>query len=185
MNTERLSSSIGCSHFGDCPGCVADSGVGNVSMVERARAYFTAPSVVRKILLPLPSSHWSSASTPILPPPFRVVIPSSLMGWHTQAKLAVSPRDGTGSRWGKNGCSFGLYKRSTHTVLPILDCSVHNPSVHLAVEDLTISPTDVQTTPYYKDTGDGGLRYVQLQVERDTGGICLSLIWNTNTVKGC
>ena len=106
------------------------------------------------------------------------------MGWHTQANLDVSPRDGTGSCWGKNGCSFGLYKRGTHIVLPILDFSLHHPSIYLAVEYLTISPTDVQTAPYNKDTGDGRLRYVQLQVERDTGGICLSLVCNSDTVKG-
>ena len=75
-----------------------------------------------------------------------------------------------------NGFSFGLYKRGTHTIFPIPDCSVHHPSINLSVEALTMATADAQTDPYDEDTGDGGLRFVKLQVEIDTGGICLSLV---------
>ena len=47
-----------------------------------------------------------------------------------------------------------------------------------------MATADTQNALYNKDTDDGGLRYVQLQVERDTGGICLSLVCNSDTVKG-
>ena len=48
-----------------------------------------------------------------------------------------------------------------------------------------MTTVNAQTDPYNKDTGDRVLSYVQLQVDKDTGGVCLSLVWNANTVKGC
>ena len=48
-----------------------------------------------------------------------------------------------------------------------------------------MTTVNAQNNPYNKDTGDRVLRYVQLQVDKDTGGVCLSLVWNANTVKGC
>ena len=47
-----------------------------------------------------------------------------------------------------------------------------------------MATADAQTALYEKDTGNRAFRYVQLQVERDTGWICLSLVWNADTVKG-
>jgi 23S rRNA (uracil1939-C5)-methyltransferase len=38
---------------------------------------------------------------------------------------------------------------------------------------------------YSEDGRDGDLRYVQLQVERMTGQVCLTLVWNAATLKGC
>ena len=64
----------------------------------------------------------------------------------------------------KNGCSFRLYERDIHAVLPIPDCSVHHTYINLAV-----ATADEQIATYDEDIGDGGLSYIQLQVERDTG----------------
>ena len=48
-----------------------------------------------------------------------------------------------------------------------------------------MATVDTQTALYDKDTGNRLFFYVQLQVERVMGGICLSLVWNSNTVKVC
>ena len=84
-----------------------------------------------------------------------------------------------------NICYFGLYERGTHTVFPIPYCSVHHILINLTVEALTKATADMQTIPYSEDTSNKGLRYVQLQVKKDMWGILLSLIWNSDTVKGC
>ncbi len=117
------------------------------------------------------------------PPEFyKVVIPSPLHQWRTQAKLAVAPT----STWNRSaGCSIGLYARNSHDVLNIPDCQVHHPSINKAVEMLRTATAKVRTPPYNEDTGEGLLRYVQLQVELSTGRVCLTLVMNADKLKEC
>ena len=115
---------------------------------------------------------WSFTLLPICPFPsylhslpsiYTLLILISYIDW-----IALCNRYGQ-----KNGFSFGLYERDTHTILTIPDCSINHPSINLAVEFLTVATADAQADPYDEDTGNGGLRYVQLQVEIYTGRICL------------
>ena len=78
---------------------------------------------------------------------------------------------------------FGLYLRGTHTVIPIPDCAVHHPSINRAVAVLEQATATVGTPAYVDETREGGLRYVQLQVDRTTGTICLTLVWNAENLK--
>jgi hypothetical protein len=111
---------------------------------------------------------------------YQVIIPSDTTGWRTQAKLAVAPKS---SSWAKDGCDFGLYRRGTHSVLEIPNCAVHHPSINQAVRVLVEATSKVGTAAFVEDTREGGLRYVQFQVERSTGKVCLTLVWNAGELK--
>ena len=123
---------------------------------------------------------------------YPVVIPSPVTGWRTQAKLAVANR--SASSWKNDGCVFGLYERGSHQLHPIPDCLVHHPSINRAVARLEEATRQAGVAAYTtqqqqqsssSSSGDGSLRYVQLQVERVTGRVCLTLVWNAATLKEC
>ncbi len=191
INADRLSGSLDCEHFGKCPGCVVDSRVADTEIVKSARRYFSSP-FVRKHRFHINvrgeagdrygenhGSQYDSEESVNDDGFYRVVVPSQLTQWRTQAKLAVAPK----SSWGRDGCIFGLYERGTHDVMPIPHCVVHHPSINRAIEALTRATERVGTAAYNEKTGEGGLRYVQCQVERSTGKICLTLVWNAEKLK--
>ena len=101
-------------------------------------------------------ARWSFMILPILTFPYSLTsLPSicTLLLINPSVDWIVRQK-----RYGrKNGCSFDLYKRGTYTVFPIPDCSVHHPSINLAVEALTVATTDMQTALYNKYTSNGGL----------------------------
>jgi tRNA/tmRNA/rRNA uracil-C5-methylase (TrmA/RlmC/RlmD family) len=68
-------------------------------------------------------------------------------------------------------------------VLEIPDCAVHHPSINRAVHALVEATEKLGIAAYQETTRDYGLRYVQFQVERVTEKICLTLIWNAETLK--
>jgi tRNA/tmRNA/rRNA uracil-C5-methylase (TrmA/RlmC/RlmD family) len=176
VNDDRLTSSINCEHFGTCPGCVVNEKVGNIDIIKSAKLFFSSTSV-RKRRLDVPLDQLISEESD--DGFYNVVIPSSLKGWRTQAKLAVAP---ISSSWEK-GCAFGLFKRGTHSVLSIPNCEVHHPSINRAVHALVAATEKVGTAAFEPDKSQGGLRYVQFQVERTTGKVCLTFVWYAASLK--
>jgi tRNA/tmRNA/rRNA uracil-C5-methylase (TrmA/RlmC/RlmD family) len=87
--------------------------------------------------------------------------------------------------WKKDGCVFGLYEKGTHQVRPIPNCVVHHPSINQAVHILEMATRRAGISAYQEDVREGDLRYVQLQVERVTGRVSLTLVWNASTLKQC
>ena len=182
MNRERLDAAIVCPHFGACSGCSTNDQVGNVDVIRSSRLYFSSSAVRRKRKDVLERKmEWSVEDTDADDDFYQVVVPTPVVGWRTQAKLAVAPKT---SSWAKDGCTFGLYRRGTHSVLSIPDCAVHHPSINRAVRLLEEATAAVGIAAYDADAREGGLRYVQLQVERSTGKVCLTLVWNADSVKG-
>lgn len=176
-NQQRLNGKIGCEHFGQCPGCVVDSNIGEVDIIKSAKLYFSSTAVRKRRMDVAYNDLVVEENDDGF---YNVVVPSLLNGWRTQAKLAVAPKS---SAWAKDGCAFGLYARGTHSVLPIPNCQVHHPSINKAVETLAEATAQVGTSPYEEDKQDGGLRYVQFQVERSTGKVCLTMVWNAEQIK--
>lgn len=181
INEQRLFSSeqgcIPCPHFGSCPGCVVDRNVGDIEIVRSAARFFSS-TAVRKNRIDVIQSGEDWVVEEEDDGFYQVVVPSTVNEWRTQAKLVATPK--SGGQWANDGCKFGLYKRGTHEVLEIPDCTVHHPSINRAVRALE-KATETMGTPAYKD--DNGLRYVQLQVERTTGKINLTLVWGTSDIK--
>lgn len=166
----RKQDPINCKHFGTCPGCTVDKEVTTVPAIQSAQLFFSSASIQRHTLQQQDDEDF-----------FQIIVPSPVTEWRTQAKLAVAPK----SKWGQDGCVFGLYERGTHSVLPIPECQVHHPNINRAVELLTEATAKVRTVSYDEHNGTGALRYVQLQVERFTGNICLTLVWNAELLKQC
>ena len=179
INQKRLFDEIGCEHFGSCAGCAVNENVGNVEVVQTAKRYFSSTSIRRNRL-----DVQESGEDPVIESDddgfYEVVIPSATKQWRTQAKLVVASRS---SSWAKDGCRFGLYKKGSHKVLDIPSCQVHHPSINRAVSLLEQATKRVGTAAYSRDAQEGGLRYVQLQVERMTGKVCLTLIWASQDLK--
>jgi len=180
INQQRLRDLFVCKHIEKCAGCTTDKNVANIDIVESSKLYFGS-SYIRKYYNSKQNSDfdYNNANDEF----YKVIIPSELTKWRTQAKLAVARK----SKWGRDGCIFGLYERNSHRVLPIADCSVHHPSINRAVELLKVATTNVNTIPFDEE-GDGkrnGLRYIQCQVERSTNKISLTLVWDAGTIKEC
>lgn len=179
MNQRRLEEAIGCKHFEECSGCVVNQNVAQVSVIQSARFYFSSTSVRRRRIdildqgLPFATEEKDDGF-------YKVVVPSSVREWRTQAKLAVAPKTST---WSKDGCEFGLFRRGTHTVLEIPECAVHHPSINRAVHALVDATAKLGIPAFQETTREYGLRYVQFQVERVTGKLCLTLVWNAETLK--
>jgi 23S rRNA (uracil1939-C5)-methyltransferase len=179
INQQRLESAIGCEHFGTCPGCVVEENVGDVEIVESAKRYFSSTAVRRKRQDVIDSGEdWVIEDTD--DGFYKVIIPSDIIQWRTQAKLVAAPKS---SSWAKDGCRFGLYQRRSHDVLDIPNCRVHHPNINRAVELLEKATDRVGIAAYTKDSREGGLRYVQLTVERLTGKVCLTLVWAASDIK--
>ncbi|CAJ1970049.1 unnamed protein product [Cylindrotheca closterium] len=111
---------------------------------------------------------------------YEVVVPTGITGWRTHAKLVVTERS---SSWANDGCMFGLYRRGTHDVQEIPNCAVHHPAINLAVQELEKATAKVGTAAFSRESREGGLRYVQLQVERWTGKVSLTLVWAASELK--
>ena len=174
----RKNDPITCPHFETCPGCTVDKQVTSVPAVQSAKLFFSSTSIQRHTLSynrPYQTNNDNGDDF------FQIIVPSPVTEWRTQAKLAVAAK----SKWGRDGCIFGLYERKSHNVLPIPDCKVHHPKINYAVELLSQATSNVRTNAYDETTGQGSLRYVQLQVERMTGKLCLTLVWNAELLKHC
>jgi hypothetical protein len=179
VNEARLSKAINCEHFGTCPGCVVNDQIANIDIIQSARRYFSSTSVRKNRLdVERRGDDWVVEDDD--DGFYNVVVPSDVTKWRTQAKLAVASKS---SSWSKDGCIFGLYQRASHDVLSIPECQVHHPSINRAVEALKKATSTAGTSAYSRDSREGGLRYVQFQVERTTGKICLTLVWASSELK--
>ena len=116
-----------------------------------------------------------------------------LTGWRTVAKLAVRAKDGK--------ISIGLFAPNSHDLLPVPNCAAHHPSINAAVaileQLLNRTPTRRTstiiadgddddgnavgaTTAFDESTGKGHLRHVAINVERSTGKVQITLVWNSH-----
>ena len=194
VNKQRLfKNDLNCEHFGLCSGCVVGNNVGNVDIVQSAKLFFSSTAIRKRradVIHPYDDDDDDDDDDGLAVEWvveekddgfYKLVVPSNVTQWRTQAKLAVAPKSSGG--WAKDGCQFGLYQRGTHDVLSIPHCAVHHPSINRAVEALVKATEKVGTPAFLENSREGGLRYVQLQVERATGRICLTLVWNAETLK--
>lgn len=91
-------------------------------------------------------------------------------GWRYRAKLAV--------RGSSSYPCIGLYREGSHQVVDIPFCKVHHPAINQAAGVLRRLICELDIQPYDESTAKGDLRYVQVVVERSSGKVQLSLVWN-------
>jgi 23S rRNA (uracil1939-C5)-methyltransferase len=95
----------------------------------------------------------------------------SLQGWRTHAKLAIRS-DG-----------IGLFRTRSHAVVEIPDCAVHHPRINEAVVAVKAALKASGRKPYDEDSGKGGPRYALLTLERATGKVQVTIVWNSKSWK--
>jgi 23S rRNA (uracil1939-C5)-methyltransferase len=172
-----------CPHFASCAGCTVAKAA-DTPVIAAAQRYFAKERYQGG---PASSSSSNSGSTTKKndhdSSDFLLVVPTALTGWRTQAKL-VAANKSSSNKWMKNGgCVFGLYQQGSHDVLPIPQCVVHHPSINQAIALLEAATAAANIGAYDETTREGDLRYVQLQTERTTGKVCLTLVWNASSQK--
>lgn len=96
--------------------------------------------------------------------------------WRHRAKVAVRGVCGNPL--------IGLFKRSSHDVLPIPSCLVHHPRLNQAFELVREWMVRNALIPYQEETGLGDLRYVQGVVQRESGQVQLTLVMNGSDHQG-
>lgn len=104
---------------------------------------------------------------------FGIHVGPKMEGWRTVAKLAVRP-DKEGGK-----VSIGLFAPNSHDLIPVPHCRAHHPSINAAVAALERTCHVLDVKAFDETTGTGHLRYVAMNVERATGGVQLSLVWNS------
>ena len=138
------------------------------------------------------TKHSPDTTTTTTTSGYPLIMPTPTTQWRTQAKLAVAPRS---SKWRSNngGVVLGLYETGSHVVTPIPHCLVHHPAINQAVRQLQEATARTGTTASSSSSSSsnhhhgppGDLRYVQLQVERMTGLVCLTLVYHAASLKEC
>ncbi|CAM9317158.1 unnamed protein product, partial [Chrysoparadoxa australica] len=158
-----------CKHFGECAGCTMD------------RAFTLSPAMMEatafcEALMIQSAKQARGAAALDEPTEFKIHM-GDVHSWRTQAKLAVAPK----TKWG--GVRLGLYRAGSHDVMPIPDCRVHHPAINEAARVLTAACMKCKITGYRPAADDGMLRYVQASVERRSGKVQLTLVWNVDEYK--
>jgi tRNA/tmRNA/rRNA uracil-C5-methylase (TrmA/RlmC/RlmD family) len=135
-------------------------------------------------------------------PEFRIHV-GPLDGWRTVAKLAVRPTPSSSTaNNSQTKVAIGLFLPQSHTLLPVPNCRAHHPAINCAVECIEQACHDVGVIPYQEQTvdytinssninadnaihtkgdtekGSGQLRYVAINVARESGAVQITLVWN-------
>ena len=104
-------------------------------------------------------------------------------GWRTLAKLAVR-KDAVAQQQQQQQqqpqLTVGLFAPGSHDLVPALDCPVHHPAINSAVAFLQEQARFLKITAFDEATGTGQLRHVALSVQRHTGSVQLTLVWNSD-----
>jgi tRNA/tmRNA/rRNA uracil-C5-methylase (TrmA/RlmC/RlmD family) len=104
--------------------------------------------------------------------PFEVYV-GELSGWRTVSKLPVRRSNDE-----EKSCVIGLFKPGSHTIVKVPNCVAHHPSINRTIEILQKECDDLGIEPFNEFDGTGILRYVCINVERNTGKVQLTLVWN-------
>lgn len=129
------------------------------------------------------SEHLSQRPPPVWEEVLSFFVPFSCpqlhvgppLHWRHRAKIAVR---GTSSH-----PLIGLFKRFSHDVYPIPDCLVHHPHLNRAFALVHAWMRKNKIMPYDENHGTGELRYLQGVVQRATGRVQLSFVFNSSQFK--
>jgi len=99
----------------------------------------------------------------------------SPLHWRHRAKVAV--------RGSLTQPLIGLFKRFSHDVFPIPECQVHHPHLNQAFTLVHQWMQKNHILPYEEKNGKGDLRYLQGIVERSSGRIQLTFVFNSSHLK--
>ena len=98
-------------------------------------------------------------------------------GWRTVAKLAVRPDPNADPN--NKRVIIGLFQPNSHAIVSVPNCRAHHPSINAAVSCLTDICNRLGVAAFNDKSGEGYLRYVALAVQRNTGKVQMTLVWNS------
>ncbi|CDZ79862.1 23S rRNA (uracil-C(5))-methyltransferase RlmCD [Candidatus Rubidus massiliensis] len=95
-------------------------------------------------------------------------------GWRRRAKLAV--------RWQKKALCIGLYEPGTHKVINIDNCAAHDPLINSAIKLFKAWVSEEGLQAYDEDKRTGLIKYIQLEVERMTQTVRLTIVLHADQI---
>lgn len=98
-----------------------------------------------------------------------------LEGWRTVCKLPVRMLNDE-----KKSCVIGLFKPKSHEIVSIPNCPAHHPSINSTIQIIQQTCNRLNIQSYNESTGKGLFRYVCINVERSTGKVQVSIVWNSS-----
>lgn len=93
-------------------------------------------------------------------------------GWRKHAKLAVRP------------AGIGLFRGASHDIVEIPRCAVHHPAINAAASTLEVAMNKTSARAYDERHQAGRVRYALFTVERGTGKVQVTIVWNASDWKG-
>ena len=81
------------------------------------------------------------------------------------------------------GVQLGLFEGRTHAIKPLPRCAVHDPKINEAAAAIEAACARIGVAGYDPATCEGLLRYVQLSVERSTGLVQATFVWNGDSFR--
>mmetsp|Transcript_700 Transcript_700/g.1095 ORF Transcript_700/g.1095 Transcript_700/m.1095 type:complete len:536 (+) Transcript_700:86-1693(+) len=99
-----------------------------------------------------------------------------LEGWRTVSKLPVRSAPDEDEK----KCIIGLFKPNSHDVVSVPNCTAHHPSINSTVESLQLLCNNLSVKPFDEKDGTGYLRYVCMNVDRNSKHVQLTLVWNSD-----
>lgn len=130
------------------------------------------------------SEHLSLGPPPIWEEVLSFFAPFSTLDLHTGPPLHWRHRAKMAVRRTSIHPLIGLFKRFSHDVFSIPECLVHHPHLNLAFEFVRTWMQRSAIIAYEEKTGMGDLRYLQGVVQRDSGRVQLSFVFNSSHSEG-
>lgn len=97
-------------------------------------------------------------------------------GWRTVSKLAVRRNKFDSSNTMPD---IGLFAFGTHDVASHQACPAHHKSINTAIKVVREACQKCNIPAYSEQDGSGLLRYLAVNIERLTGAVQITLVWNT------
>jgi tRNA/tmRNA/rRNA uracil-C5-methylase (TrmA/RlmC/RlmD family) len=110
--------------------------------------------------------------------------------WRTVSKMAVRRAVASSATVQSDTSSLppllqiGLFKPKSHDIIPVPNCMAHHPSINRAVPIVQEACRKCNVTAFSEQDGTGQLRYLSINVERSTGAVQITLVWNDNNTTG-
>mmetsp|Transcript_26521 Transcript_26521/g.39228 ORF Transcript_26521/g.39228 Transcript_26521/m.39228 type:complete len:562 (-) Transcript_26521:64-1749(-) len=105
--------------------------------------------------------------------PFKIHV-GPLRGWRTVSKLPARQTNDD-----KNSCIIGLFSPGSHNIVAVPKCIAHHPAINRTIEILQKECDKIGVKPYDEADGKGNLRYVCMNVERKSGKVQVTIVWNS------
>ena len=97
-------------------------------------------------------------------------------GWRTVAKLAVRSSGGS--------LTIGMFAPGSHRLVAVPDCPAHHPSINKAVTVVQSSARKLKVQAFDETNGEGYFRHIAFSVERSTGAVQITIVWNGQDDSG-